>query len=147
MRLGIASLLVLALSGAPVLADETGRTLFDENCSSCHQAGGTGQSGLAPPLVDRPLWTGLGPQSTEYLAGILIGGFSGTIVAGGERFIGLAMPPQDWMTDAELLSVSDYVLNELNGLGIEISADAIARQRLARPSHADLRALRKQAMP
>ena len=57
------------------------------------------------------------------------------------------MPPQDWMTDTELLSVSDYVLNELNGLGIEISADTIAQQRLARPSHADLRALRKQAMP
>ena len=147
MRLGIACMLVLALCGAPATADETGRTLFDANCSSCHQVGGTGQSGLAPPLVDKPLWDGLGPQSPEYLAGILIGGFSGTIVAGGERFIGLAMPPQDWMTDEELLSVANYVLNDLNGLGIDMPAETIAAQRLARPSHADLRAIRKQAIP
>nr|WP_295887436.1 cytochrome c [uncultured Devosia sp.] len=145
MRLRTFSVLMLALWGAPAFADDAGRTLFEDNCSGCHQVGGTGQSGLAPPLVDKSLWTGLGPRSTEYLAGVMIGGFTGTIVAGGERFIGLAMPPQDWMTDAELQAVADYVLNDLNGLGLDIPADTFVTLRQAPPSHGDLRAIRKEA--
>lgn len=141
------SILLLALLGAPALADESGRVLYEDNCSGCHQRGGTGQSGLAPPLVDKALWDGLGQESTHYMAGVLFGGLTGTIVAGGERFIGLAMPPQDWMTDAEMQAVADYVLNELNGLGLEVSGDTFAALRPSPPSHSDLRAQRKQAIP
>lgn len=106
-----------------------------------------GEAGLAPPLVDKLLWSGLGDRSADYLAGVLIGGMSGTITAGGQKFIGLAMPPQDWMTDAELQAVADYVLNDLNGIGVPISGDIFAGARKAPPSHADLRTLRKKAIP
>lgn len=141
------SILLLALFGAPASADDAGRVLYEDNCSSCHQLGGTGQSGLAPPLVDKTLWVALGEQSTNYLAGVLFGGLTGTIVAGGERFIGLAMPPQDWMTDEEMRAVADYVLNDLNGLSLEISRETFAALRPSPPSHSDLRAQRKQAIP
>lgn len=129
------------------MADETGEALFIDNCSGCHQLAGAGQAGLAPPLADPALWTGLGPRSTDYLAGVMMGGLTGTITAGGQKFIGLAMPPQDWMTDAELQAVADYVLNDLNGLGLTMPAETLAALREAKPSHADLRALRKEAIP
>lgn len=140
-------LLLPALLGAPAMADDTGRALFEDNCSGCHQLGGTGQPGLAPPLIDDTLWFGLGSRSPDYLAGVLMGGLTGTIVAGGERFIGLAMPPQDWMSDEELAAVADYVLDDLNGLDLDMPLDLLAATRQAPPSHAELRAIRKQAMP
>ncbi|OXH91709.1 cytochrome C, partial [Burkholderia multivorans] len=31
-----------------------GKSLFDAQCAVCHQAGGKGQDGLAPPLTDYP---------------------------------------------------------------------------------------------
>ncbi|WP_338720968.1 cytochrome c [Devosia sp. XK-2] len=129
------------------MADDTGQALFIDNCSGCHQLGGVGQPGLAPPLIDGPLWENLGPRSPDYLAGVLVGGLTGTISAGGQTFIGLAMPPQDWMTDAEMQAVADYVLNELNGLDADLTLDTFAAARAAPLSHAELRAQRKEASP
>ena len=147
MRLGTFSVLMLALTGAPAMADETGETLFVDNCSGCHQLAGAGQAGLAPPLTDKALWSGLGPRSTDYIAGVMLGGLTGTIIAGGQKYVGLAMPPQDWMTDAELQAVADYVLNDLNNQGIDIPGQTFAELRQSPPAHSDLRALRKEAMP
>lgn len=147
MTLRTILVLLPALLGAPAFADETGSALFEANCSGCHQAGGVGMSGLAPPLVDPALWQGLGAKAPDYLAGILVGGLTGTITVNGERFIGLAMPPQDYMSDAEMLAVSHYVLNDLNGLDLSVSVEAIVARRADRPSHADLRAIRKEAIP
>lgn len=138
--------LALALGGAPALAGPSGKALFADHCSGCHQEGGVGQSGLAPPLVDRDLWTKLGPRSRDYIAGVLIGGFSGTITAGGERFIGLAMPPQDALDDRDLEAIAEYVLNDLNDIGVDMSADTFDAQRQTPPSHTALRALRKEAL-
>ncbi|WP_288430916.1 cytochrome c [uncultured Stenotrophomonas sp.] len=128
------------------MADETGKALFVDNCSGCHQLEGAGQAGLAPPLTDTALWSGLGPLSSDYIAGVMIGGLTGTITAGGQKFIGLAMPPQDWMTDEELKAVADYVLHDLNGLALEVSDETLAAARQSPPSHADLRAIRKEAI-
>lgn len=147
MRLGTFSVLLLALSGAPVWADDAGEQLFVDTCSGCHQLGGIGQPGLAPPLVDKPLWDGLGDRGPDYLAGIMVGGLTGTITAGGQKFIGLAMPPHDWMSDEEMLAVAAYVLQDLNGLSVELTPEVIVATRAAPPSHADLRALRKEALP
>lgn len=135
----------LALFAAPVLADDTGRTLFDENCSGCHQIGGVGSPGLAPPLADPDLFGGLGADAPHYMAGVLLGGLSGQIVAKGETYLGLAMPSQSWMTDEELVTVANYVLGELNGLDVRLTPEVVAPLRNKVPSHADLRALRQEA--
>lgn len=147
MMQGMFAVLLLALLGAPATADDAGRALFEANCSGCHQLQGVGQPGLAPPLVDKALWSGLGPRSADYLTGVLLGGLTGTITAGGERFVGLAMPPQDWMADEELAAVADYVLNDLNGLDLDIPPDLVAATRQQPPSHTELRAIRKAALP
>ena len=52
----------------------------------CHQLGGVGSPGVAPPLVDGELWGALGDKAERYFAGVLIGGLSGTIAADGEVF-------------------------------------------------------------
>ena len=135
----------LALLVAPVLADEAGRSLFDDNCSGCHQVGGIGSPGLAPPLVDPELFAAFGETAPAYVAGVLLGGLSGEIVADGETYLGLAMPSQSWMTDEELAAVGNYVLGELNELDVQVTASMLAGMRTKVPGHAELLALRREA--
>lgn len=137
----------LALLGAPASADELGRTLYEDICSGCHQVGGTGQIGLAPPLASPELWTAMGDRAETYLAGVVMGGLSGTIVSYGETYTGLAMPPHGWLSDEEALAIADYVLNDLNGLDVQIALAPIAEARDAPPSHTTLRAMRKEVLP
>lgn len=134
---------VLALLAAPAHAGEPGELLFNDNCSGCHQLGGVGSPGLAPPLVDGELWGALGDKAERYFAGVLVGGLSGTIVADGNTYAGLAMPAQEWMSDEEMSAVADYVLNDLNGLDLAVSPELFAGTRQAPPTHAELRSLRK----
>ncbi|MBE0579559.1 cytochrome c [Devosia sp.] len=140
IHLGLALLIA-----APVTADEVSEQLFVDACSGCHQLGGVGQPALAPPLVDPALWAGLGEQAPDYLVGVIVGGLTGKITVAGQDYIGLAMPPQDWMTDEEIAAVAAYVLNDLNGLDLTATPELIAAIRPAHPSHQDLRAIRKEA--
>lgn len=138
---------VLALLAAPAHAGEAGELLFNDNCSGCHQLGGVGSPGLAPPLVDSELWGALGGKAASYVAGVLTGGLSGTIVADGNTYTGLAMPSQAWMSDQDMSAVADYVLNDLNGLGLTIAPELFRETRGAPLTHADLRSLRKGLLP
>ena len=138
---------VLALLAAPAHAGQAGELLFNDNCSGCHQLGGVGSPGLAPPLVDGELWGALGGKAASYFADVLIGGLSGTIVADGNTYTGLAMPSQAWMSDDQMLAVADYVLNDLNGLDLTISPELFAGTREAPLTRAGLRSLRKGLLP
>lgn len=141
-HLGLALLLA-----APVSADDAGEQLFIDSCSGCHQLGGVGEPGLAPPLVDPTLWTGLGDKAPQYIVGIMMGGLTGKITALGQDYIGLAMPPQDWMTDEEIQAVAAYVLGDLNGLEARPTPELIAATRVAPPPHTQSRTMRKEALP
>lgn len=141
-QLGLALLLA-----APVSAEQAGEQLFIDSCSGCHQLGGIGEPGLAPPLVDPALWSGLGEKGPQYLVGIMMGGLTGKITALGQDYIGLAMPPQDWMTDEEMQAVAAYVLGDLNGLEARPTPELIAATRAAPPPHTQSRAMRKEALP
>ncbi|WP_417308727.1 c-type cytochrome [Devosia sp.] len=147
VRTPLAILGLAPLLAAPVTAGEPGEQLFVDNCSGCHQLGGVGQPGLAPPLVDPELWAGLGDKAPNYLVGVLFGGLTGQITAQGQVYIGVAMPPQSWMTDEELQLVADYVLQDLNDLEVAVDPALIETTRAAPPSHADLRETRRSAMP
>jgi mono/diheme cytochrome c family protein len=102
---------------------------------------------LAPPLVDAALFAGFGEGAPTYVAGVLLGGLSGQIVANGEVYAGLAMPSQSSMTDEELAAVANYVLGELNGLEARLAASTVAEMRAKPPSHVELQALRQEAAP
>lgn len=143
MRLG-AAILLLAGLGAPAAAlAEDGAALFETSCSACHQSGGIGNPGIAPPLNDPALWQRLGTRAPDYVAGVMISGMSGTITAGGQIYAGLIMPSHAAITDAELAAIGTYILSTVNATGLALDAAHLEAARQARPSHADLRKLRK----
>ncbi|MBU2654751.1 c-type cytochrome [Acidomonas methanolica] len=126
--------------------DETGRDLFLNNCSACHQANGDGQAGLAPPLTNKRLWRGLGDDRTKYIASVALSGLVGKIVSEGETYSDLAMPSQKRLTDRELALVANYIFNDLNGVASQVTADDFARTRAALPSHAKIMTMRETAL-
>lgn len=137
----LAALCAAALPGG-ALAD--GAAVFSGTCAACHGEGGVGTPGLAPPL-DRPdFWAGLGDDAPGYVAGVLMSGLTGRITAGGMDYVGLAMPAQSHLSDAEAAEVGTYVLAILGGqAGRVVAPETIAKDRATPLPHADLRALRK----
>ncbi|MCM5557217.1 cytochrome c [Pleomorphomonas sp. JP5] len=131
---------------APALAAD-GTEVFESVCAACHQSGGTGTPGLAPPLVDPALWQRLGDKAPDYVANVMIGGLSGTITAGGQGYYGLAMPSQEYLSDEELLAAANHVLQDLAGSKLVVTPDMIAAARAAPLGHKALIALRKGATP
>jgi mono/diheme cytochrome c family protein len=143
----IATFVGLALISAPAIGSEAGQGLFETNCSGCHQLGGIGSPGLAPPLADDALWQGLGDKAPKYFSGIMMSGLSGKIVAKGETYIGLAMPSQAALSDEDLAAIADYVLHDLNGITSLPTVESFAAARGAPPTHPHLKAMRKEALP
>jgi mono/diheme cytochrome c family protein len=137
----VATILLLA-AVAPAANAQDGKALFDSVCAACHQAGGVGNPGIAPPLNDAALWQRLGDRAPGYVAGVMAAGLTGTIQSGGQVYAGLVMPPQA-MSDEELAAIGSYLLGTLNQTGQAIEPALIARTRAAPPSHSALQKLRK----
>jgi mono/diheme cytochrome c family protein len=134
----------LFIASAALAAD--GETLFNESCAACHQRGGVGSEGLAPPLVDKMLWDRLGSAASEYIQGVMLAGLSGSIEVAGQQYVGLVMPPQARMTDDELAAIGRYVLSTLNAVrNPTLTAATVAALRAAPPTHAVLREMRKKS--
>ena len=139
--------LVTWLIALPVVAAEVnvpaGQAVFNDFCAVCHQPGGKGMAGLAPPLAGT-----LGPvlarkEGRSYIAQVLVHGLSGRIVSQGQTF-NLAMPPQAGLSDADLAAAANYVARDLNGSTGPAFVDAdIVAARAAKLSHKELRALRE----
>ncbi|MGK9231769.1 cytochrome c [Inquilinus limosus] len=140
MRVG--TILLAVIAAAPMASAQDGKALFDSVCAACHQAGGVGNPGIAPPLNDAAFWQRLGDQAPAYVAGVMASGLSGTIMSGGQVYAGLVMPPQA-MSDEELAAIGSYLLGTLNQTGHAVDPGLIARTRGAPPSHSALQKLRK----
>lgn len=116
-RCGVAAVLSLSallMAGAgSAQAAEEGEALFNQHCAVCHQPGGIGAPGLAPALASLLGKRVSAPGGREYLPRVLLGGLSGAIVAGGEKFNGMMLPfPQ--LSDEQLAALSHYLLGTLN---------------------------------
>jgi mono/diheme cytochrome c family protein len=135
-------ILILMLMSTNALATD-GETLFKDTCAPCHQGGGVGSPGLAPPLVDKILWDRLGSRAPAYIAGVMLAGFSGTIEVSGLKYSGLVMSPQGQLTDDQLAAIGNYVLSKLNDSREELVPSAVASLRAAPPSHTRLREMRR----
>lgn len=142
LRLAAAFSACLAALAGPALAAD-GAELFAGTCAACHGEGGIGFEGLAPPLVDAELWTALGDKAPLYLAGVMAGGLSGKLTVAGVDYVGLVMPPQTEIPDADLAAIGAYVLKDLNKLPTPFDETAVAAAKAAPPTHKALRAMRK----
>jgi mono/diheme cytochrome c family protein len=142
-RVVVAAALLGATSG---MAAEDGASLFSDNCAACHQQGGVGTPGLAPPLVSDTLKK-VGSVERGYVPLVIIRGLSGPIKVKGQTFVS-AMPPRDDLSDDDVASLANYVLHGLNGLAANKSkplakAD-VAVLRKTTVDHQSLRGMRSK---
>ncbi|PTX41232.1 nitrite reductase (NO-forming) [Gemmobacter caeni] len=140
-----AVLLVAALAGllsGPASAEDAGAALFDAHCAACHNTGGIGTPGLAPPLNRPDFWQALGDKAPTYISGIVTKGFAKPITVNGERYMGLIMVPVAGTTDEELAQITSWVLSDLGQTDQSVTLAQIAEMRASMTTQDDLKALR-----
>lgn len=133
---------LLGLAGTAVAAD--GEAVFNANCTACHQAGGVGAPGLAPPLVSQHV-SAAAAKNPDYAALVVLNGLSGDIpLDGGDTISGIMPPLGMFLTDDEVAAVLDYVFKTLNGKDAQIDPKAIADLRSQKHSAKELRTMREE---
>ncbi len=106
---------------------EKGRMLYANICAACHQPGGTGQDGLAPPLLGSE-WV-LGPA--ERPIRIVLHGVSGPISVAGTSWR-LEMPPLGAaLSDDDIANVLTYIRREWEHNADPVSPVDVAKVRRA----------------
>jgi mono/diheme cytochrome c family protein len=140
---------LLVIGDATAFAD--GKASFLAQCAACHQPGGIGTPGLAPPIASDELVRIIGdPDGRAYLPLVVLNGLSGPIAVAGQRYVS-AMPAQPHLGNQEVADIASYVLVALNGArtdgaGPYTSAE-VAALRATPASHQDLQALRRRLTP
>lgn len=82
---------------------EAGRTVYESNCSGCHQSDGAGVSGLFPPLRDNPR-----VADSAYVQQVVSAGLTGEIEVNGVTYNG-AMPAFSSLPADEVTAVIAYI--------------------------------------
>ena len=93
-----------SLDSAQVAKLEEGKSLYNVACAVCHKGDGSGQEGLAPPLVGSEWVSG----TYDYLARISLDGLVGPIEVAGRKY-DLMMPPLGALEDSQLAAILSYV--------------------------------------
>ncbi|MDS0792437.1 cytochrome c [Burkholderia pseudomultivorans] len=139
IEIAAAGIAALTLSGAAVAQQvahyPAGKTVFDAQCAVCHQAGGKGQDGLAPPLTEYPGKYATVEQGRAQLVATLLHGMFGEIQVHDKHY-NFKMPSFASASDDDIASVLNYVVFDLN-----------AQHGDAKPfTPADIRAARAKEM-
>ncbi len=129
----------IIVAGNTATAATTGAQLYASNCEMCHQPNGVGAPGVAPPLRSE-LWQRLGARSPDYLAGVLVSGLVGMQIDG--QSYGAAMPSWTRLSDAEISTIGNFILQKLNGMKINVPEGIIKDARAAAPDLTTLKHLR-----
>jgi mono/diheme cytochrome c family protein len=103
-----------------------GEKVYAQNCLVCHQAGGSGVSGLNPPLKDTDYVTG----DTGRLLGIILNGSNEGLVVNGSTYSN-AMPGFAWLTDREIANVASYIRNSFGNSASPVSSEEVSALRPA----------------
>jgi mono/diheme cytochrome c family protein len=106
--------LTLLLSISFGVAQATpGESLFTTHCSACHDTGGAGVPGIAPPLAHALSKHVTSGYAKDYFSSLLIVGMKGPLKVDDQIYHGV-MPAQGALNNEELAHIADYVLNTLN---------------------------------
>ncbi|MDE2481078.1 MAG: cytochrome c [bacterium] len=97
-----ASSAMVAQNGA---AAADGAKVYETNCSSCHQAQGTGLAGSFPPLAGNPVVTGDAKQVIH----ILKYGLNGKIQVAGHTYNGMMPAWGQSLSNADIAAVVTYI--------------------------------------
>ncbi|RDU96239.1 c-type cytochrome [Trinickia dinghuensis] len=90
-----------------------GKVIFDSKCVVCHQAGGKGQDGLAPPLIELPGRYAAHDEGRQQLTMTVLNGMFGAITVDSKTY-NFKMPSFKAMSDEDLADVLNYVVFDLN---------------------------------
>ncbi|MGO9361340.1 MAG: c-type cytochrome [Xanthobacteraceae bacterium] len=127
------------LPGATAHAAD-GAKVFADTCQACHQPGGVGAPGLAPPLVSLVIKNAAARQK-DYPAKVVIKGLSGPIALTDGSTLTGAMPPQQALSDGDVAAVVNYVFH-LNHAPAAVKAADVAAARAQPATNEDLKRLR-----
>ena len=136
-------LTVLALAAGPALAQKkpatkapapkavgvsaallaSGKSVYAQNCLTCHMADGLGVDGMNPPLVKTDYVLG----DKTRLTNVLLNGLKGVEI-GGEQYHGV-MPAQATLTDAQIAAVLTYVRNAFGNRASVVSVAEVKAVR------------------
>ncbi len=108
-----------------------GATTFQANCAVCHQAKGTGNPSLAPPITAYPARYASIADGRQQLAMTVINGMYGKIEVDQKPF-DFRMPEFTQFDDATLAAVLNFIIFDLDHASDDtkpISADEIATER------------------
>jgi len=106
-----------ALTANEVLAQNaqyaTGKAFFDAKCAVCHQAGGRGQDGLAPPLTELPGRYAASVEGRKQLGFTVLNGMFGEIALKGKTY-NFRMTSFRNESDDDLASVLNYLVFDVD---------------------------------
>lgn len=139
----VAALFALGLNPSHAADAPNGETVFTSQCSACHQAGGVGAPGLAPPLASDQI-ASIAKKNPQYLVLVTLNGLSGNISLAEQGELNGIMPPAGAsLSDDEVAAVVGYVALTLNATDTMISADTVRMLRDKKLSAKELRAMRQ----
>ena len=141
--------LTLAATAAILVGPEAGfaadgAQIYASVCQACHQAGGVGAPGLAPPLVS-PVLKNASSRQKDYPVMVVAGGLTGSLALADGSMITGAMPSQQALTDADVAAVVNYVFH-LNHATASVKSEDVALVRAATPSNGDMKRLRQDLL-
>ncbi len=143
MRLRSLTAAFLLASGGAAAAEPVGARFFSERCVACHQAGGVGVPGIAPPLAGNVGRMAATEEGRAYLTRVLLVGMVGAIKVDGVRYNG-NMPAQSALSDSDLAGVLSYVLQDIEQVRdvAWLTPDYVGTQRRAGGSPNEIHKLR-----
>lgn len=102
-----------------------GSAVYASRCIACHQAGGTGLSGVFPPLAESE-WV-VGDETT--LVALVLHGISGPLTVKGKSYDG-AMPAfAGQLQDAEIAAVLSHIRSQWGNSAEPVAAATVATVR------------------
>ncbi|MBU9375821.1 cytochrome c [Burkholderia multivorans] len=120
-----------------------GKSLFDAQCAVCHQAGGKGQDGLAPPLTDYPGKYATVEQGRAQLVATLLHGMFGEIAVRDKHY-NFKMPSFASASDDDIAHVLNYIVFDLGAQHGDAKPFTAAEIRAGRAKEMDGAAVHAQ---
>jgi mono/diheme cytochrome c family protein len=110
-------------AGVPAAVLASGKSVYAQNCLTCHMADGLGVDGMNPPLAKTDYVLGDKTRLTK----VLLNGLKGVEI-GGEQYHGV-MPAQASLTDAQIAAVLTYVRNSFGNKASAVSTAEVKAVR------------------
>ena len=113
-----------AVAGVSAALLASGKSVYAQNCLTCHLADGLGVDGMNPPLAKTDYVLGDKTRLTK----VLLNGLQGVEI-GGEQYHGV-MPAQATLTDAQIAAVLTYVRNSFGNKASAVTVDEVKAVRV-----------------